>query len=152
MRVRPRYCARRKGGAFVEFALSFSVLFALFAGLFQAGYTLFSYNTLVNGVREGARYASLRPYDGDESFTAAVRNMVVYGNPQPSKNAEPIIRGLTPENVLLNVIANQGVPTSVTVSVHNYPIHAIFATMVLDRRPSATFAYTGIVMPSVEIK
>jgi hypothetical protein len=128
------------------------VLFALFAGMFQAGYTLFSYNTLVNAVREGARYASLRPYDADESFSMAVRNMVVYGNPHPAKDAEPIIRGLTPDNVRINVVANQGVPKSVTVSVHNYPIYAIFASMLMDGRPSATFAYTGIMMPSVENK
>ena len=65
----------------IEFALSFFLIFGFFAGTFQFGYMFYAYNTLVNAVRDGARYASLKPYDSasatpSSGFQTAVQNQV----------------------------------------------------------------------------
>ena len=54
---------RRAGNTFVEFVLSFFLLFTVWGGIFQFGYAFFTYNSLVNAVHSGARFASLQPYD-----------------------------------------------------------------------------------------
>ena len=51
----------RGGSALIEFAGSLLLLGTVFAGVFQIGYTFFAYNTLVNAVRAGARYAAFNP-------------------------------------------------------------------------------------------
>src|SRR5712692_11430041 len=75
-----------RGNAMIEFAIGAGVLTSIFAGTFQFGYTFYQYNLLKNAVGDGARYASLRPYDSSTStpsstFQQAVQNMVVYGDP-----------------------------------------------------------------------
>lgn len=132
---------RSRGSALIEFAASLIVLAGMFAGIFQVGYTLFTYNTLVNAVRSGARYASLRagaPSASDPEFAKAVRNLVVYGDPAPAEGAKPTVRGLAAENVEL-ILG----PSTATVSVRGLEIDALFAKVKLDGRPAVTFPITG---------
>src|SRR5579864_4082507 len=143
---------KQKGSVFVEFALSFLVLFSIFTGAFEFGYAFYAYNTLVNAVREGARYASLKPYDSGSStpsgaFNTAVQNMVVYANPNPSYGAAPILRGLSTSNVNLTVLTNGSAPTQMTVSISNFSLDAVFGTINLNGNPSVTFPYLGIPTP-----
>ena len=56
MNARPA-SKRERGNALIEFALSFFLLFAMFAGIFQFAYSFYVYNALVTAVREGARRA-----------------------------------------------------------------------------------------------
>ena len=140
-----RRCAQR-GSTMIEFALSAFLLFTFFSGVFQLGYTFYAYNTLVNAVRDGARYASLKPVDlgsapagGD--FLRAVQNQVVYGSPAPPPGAPPVLNGLTTGNVSLIVA-----PKSVTVSITDFHINAVFSTLALNGRPSAAYPYTGTVV------
>ena len=107
-----------RGSVFIEFALTFLLLVVIVSGTFEFGYAFFAYNTLINAVREGSRYASLRPYDSATStpttaFDAAVKNFVVYGN--PAGGSTPILRGLSTSHVQLSVVAQGGVPGQVTV-------------------------------------
>ncbi|HXA68296.1 MAG TPA: TadE/TadG family type IV pilus assembly protein [Bryobacteraceae bacterium] len=144
--------AGQRGSVLIEFALSFLVLFAIFTGAFEFGYAFYAYNTLENAVREGARYASMKPYDSATStpandFNTAVQNMVVYSNPSPANNATPILRGLSTSNVNLSVSANGGSPTQMTVSISNFSIDAVFGTVVLNGNPSVSFPYLGIPTP-----
>jgi Flp pilus assembly protein TadG len=152
MRRPPTRKARQKGSVFIEFALSFLVLFSIFTGAFEFGYAFYAYNTLVNAVREGARYASLKPYDSASStpstaFNTAVQNMVVYANPSPANGASPILRGLSTSNVHLTVLANGGAPTQMSVSISNFSLDAVFGTISLNGNPSVTFPYLGIPTP-----
>src|SRR5207245_9985969 len=68
---------------------SFRLLLALHSFPTRRSSDLFYvYNTLVIAVREGARYASIKPYDSTtttptSAFQNAVRNMVVYGDQNP---------------------------------------------------------------------
>ena len=143
---------KQKGSVFVEFALSFLVLFSIFTGAFEFGYAFYAYNTLVNAVREGARYASLKPYDSSSStpsnsFKTAVKNMVVYANPSPSGGATPILRGLSTSNVNLTVLTNGSAPLQVTVSISGFSLDAVFGTINLNGNPSVSFPYLGIPTP-----
>ena len=137
---------RRRGNVTIEFALSFGFLVALFTGCFQFGYAYYVYNSLENAVRAAARFASLRTYDSasatpSAAFTAAVRNMAVYGN--PAGGGQPLARGLAPGNIVLAVTMDRNVPQRVTVSITNYSVDAVFRTLTFNGKPSATFPYLG---------
>jgi Flp pilus assembly protein TadG len=152
MKRLPMKKGSQKGSVFIEFALSFLVLFSIFTGTFEFGYAFYAYNTLVNAVREGARYASLKPYDSASStpsagFNTAVQNMVVYANPSPSNGATPILHGLSTSNVNLTVLANGSAPLQMTVSISNFSLDAVFGTITLNGNPSVSFPYLGIPTP-----
>jgi Flp pilus assembly protein TadG len=155
-RSRPR--SRESGSVFVEFACSFLMLTTMFTGLYQFGYTFYAYNELVSAVRAGARYASLKPYDSTTStptdaFKTAVKNVVVYGDPNPPDGATPIVRGLATTNVQLTTAGTGGAgatifaPSSMTVSITGYQINSVFSSMAMSGRPLATYPYTGILTP-----
>jgi Flp pilus assembly protein TadG len=136
----------RKGNAIIEFALSAAVLFPMLAGTFELGYGMFSYNRLQQAVRAGGRYASLRSYDSVTStptnaFLTAVRNVVIYGDPEGGTT--PVVNGLTPEHVTLNVALNGGVPATMTVAITGFEIKTIFTNVQLTNKPAAAFAYGG---------
>lgn len=120
------------GSVMLEFALAFMMLFGFFAGIFQFGYTFYAYNTLVNAVRQGARYASGRPHDA--GFENAVQNQVVYGNPSPPAGAKPMLDGLTTGNVAVRFTS-----TEVTVAITKFQINAVFSTITLSDRPKISF-------------
>jgi len=161
-RFRPQPGSRRRGSVMVEFALSFTTLFAVFASMFQFGYAFYNYNRLVNAVKTGARYAANKPYSSTNTvptlaFLQDVRNMVVYGMPHPPEGTAPIVAGLTPDKVQLS-ITGKGAGTAfnpnamtppdlMTVSITSFPIRALFMTTTLNNRPRATFPYTGILTP-----
>ncbi len=131
----------RTGSALIEFAAALILLSGMFAGIFQVGYTLFTYSSLVNAVRAGARYASLQGSNStgaDPEFSKSVVNMVIYGDPRPAAGAKPVVRGLAPDNVEL-VLGS----SAATVSVRDFEIDAIFTKVKLVGRPTVTFPYTG---------
>jgi Flp pilus assembly protein TadG len=126
---------RQTGSALIEFAMSLILLSALFTGIFQVGYTYYGYQRLVNSVRAGARYASLRPGAvTDAGFAEAVRNLVVYSDPVPAENSKAILAGLTPENV--DVVVQDKIAT---VSIHGFVLDSLFSKVRLDGRPTVTF-------------
>jgi hypothetical protein len=130
----------RGGTALIEFAGALVLLSTMFAGIFQVSYTFFTYSTLVNAVRTGARYASLRSLEAraaDPEFAKTVADMVVYGEPRPAPGMRPVVRGLAVENVGL-VLG----PASATVSVRDFEIDAVFTKIRLAGRPTVTFPLT----------
>ena len=125
----------RAGSALIEFAGSLIVLTAVFVGVFEIGYAFFSYATLVNAVRAGARYSALKHGAvADPEAANAIRNLVVYGDPKPTEHAQPVVRGLSTENV---EIVNG--PDTSTVSLRGFEVDALFAKLKLDGRPTVTF-------------
>lgn len=136
----------RRGNSAIEFAVSFSLLFSVFTGTFQFGYTFFLYNRLESAVRDGARYASMRAYDSSTSnpsaaFQAAVKNTVVYGN--SAGGGQPVVPGLATGHVKLDVTMVNGVPDQVAVSLNGYRLDALFTAFNLSGRPAAAFPYLG---------
>jgi hypothetical protein len=131
----------RRGTALLEYAGSLLVISAAFSGMFQLGYSAYSYNRLVNAVRDGARYASLQPYGSsntDPGFARAVRELVVYGDPKPGTSAKPVVPGLTEQNVEL--IAGD---RTMTVTIRNFQIDGLFSKLNVDGRPTVTFPCTN---------
>jgi Flp pilus assembly protein TadG len=141
----------RAGTAIIEFALGSGVLFAMFTGTFEFGYTFLQYNRLQSAVAQGARFASLIPYDSatiapSTAFLAAVHNMTLYGS--PTAGTSPVVRGLTTGNVSLTVTFKNGVPSAMTVAISGYIIDSVFRKTTLSNKPRVTYAYQGIWTPS----
>jgi hypothetical protein len=130
----------QSGSALIEFAGSLILLAVMFAGIFEIGYSFYTYGTLVTAVRAGARYAALQSHGpgSDPEVAKAVRNLVVYGDPAPGDRAQPLVPGLTPNDVELITS-----PDASTVSLHGFQIDALFTKVRLDGRPTVTFPVTG---------
>jgi Flp pilus assembly protein TadG len=140
----------RAGNIMLEFALGSGLLVAAFGGTFGFGYTFYQYNSLANAVNDGARYASLRPYNSTNTtpkadFLLAVQNMVVYGN--PAGGTVPVVPGLTTSKVQLKPVFTGGVPTGMTVYINGYQIDGMFAKNTLNNKPQVTYPYIGIYSP-----
>jgi Flp pilus assembly protein TadG len=138
-----------RGNAIIEFAIGATVLVMVFTGVFQFGYAFYVYNNLLAAVDNGAKYAAMRTYDSNSAtpssaFLAAVMNMVVYG--QSTTGVKPIAPGLQISNVSLAVTFDNTVPTSVQVSLNNYPLNAVFTTFTLSK-PVVTYPYMGTYAP-----
>ncbi len=143
----------QRGHAMLELAICAGVLVMFLSGIFQFGYTLYLYNRLVTVVGNGARYAAQRTYRAAsqrdiERGNAAIRNMVVYGDPQPTPESQPILPHLDPHQVEVNwVKADDGVPSAVDLTVRNYTVDAVFRSFSFDGRPSIEFPYVGRYAP-----
>ncbi len=108
------------GSAIIEFALAFPAIVMMMGTLFQFGYGFMTYNTLQGAIRGGARYASIADFDAPSGtdFVANVKNVVVYGIPNPDSDP-PVVRGLTTSHVIVDS-SNQdgsGIPITVSVSI-----------------------------------
>ena len=141
------------GHAMLELAICAGVLLTFLAGIFQFGYTFYLYNRLVTVVGNGARYAAQRTYHGAsaqdiERGNAAIRNMVVYGDPQPTPESLPMLPNLAVRQVEVSwVKAGDGVPSAVDLTVRNYSVGAVFHSFSFDGRPSVEFPYVGRYAP-----
>jgi Flp pilus assembly protein TadG len=124
------------GNALIEFAGSLIVLSAMFAGIFEIGYSFYTYSTLVDSVRAGARYAALQPRGAgaDPRTAQAVRNLVVYGDPAPGDGTKPLVSGLTTDKVELVNDSDAS-----TVTLRGFAVDALFMKVKLDGRPTMTF-------------
>ena len=144
----------------VEFALASLILIPTFIGTFQFGYTFYVYNLLSTQVRAGARYASTRTFRCKTSasitnFKTAVKNMVMYGDPNPGGSPTLIEPGLTAPQVVVDIkdaggvsiTDNTRVPAYVIVST-NYSIDAGVATVNFTGKPRLQFPYMGQWAPS----
>lgn len=144
---------RRSGHALVEFAIGASLFATLMTGAFQVGYKLYVYENLLSAVRAGARYGAISPYTAGvatvdsspaSTFTTRVRNVTVYGNPVGAANgAAPVVPGLQPQHVLVNVAFQNAMPATVTVTIHQFALDAIFGSWTANQKPAATFTYMG---------
>jgi Flp pilus assembly protein TadG len=139
----------QSGNAMIEFAIAAGMLVAVFTGIFEFGYAFYLYNNLVAAVDNGARYAAYRTYDSDtttptSSFSTAVKNMVVYG--QPTAGTKAVVPGLAATNVVLTPIFTNSVPTGMRVNVSGYSLNAVFKTFTLNK-PVATYPYMGVYAP-----
>jgi Flp pilus assembly protein TadG len=128
------------GSALIEFAGSLILLAVMFAGIFEIGYSFYTYGELMAAVRAGARYAALQPRGAgaDPVVAKAVRNLVVYGDPTPDGRTKPVVPGLTTDRVELINSADAS-----TVSVRGFELDALFMKLKLDGRPTVTFPVTS---------
>ena len=142
-----------RGHAMLELAISASVMVTCLVGTFQFGYTFYVYNQLVTAVGNGGRYAAMRTYRGAsdqdvELGNRAIRNMVVYGDPEPGPEAAPAVVKLKPEQVEVRWIMpeksdEKGAPAAVNISIHGYTVDAVFKTFTFSGKPAVEFPFVG---------
>lgn len=145
---------RRRGNAFIEFALAAGLLLPVMMGTFQFGYTFYTYNLLQSAVSNGGRYAAYRTYRSlagqtdVNKFRLAVQNMTVYGSPSPASNSVPVVKGLKPADidVLFTLTATQ-IPTTVTVRVKSYTVNGVFGKYTFNGYPTFTVPFLGRYAP-----
>jgi len=115
-----------RGQSLVEMALvSLLFLFLLF-GILEFGRALWTYNTIVNGTRAGARWGVVNlANDGDATNKDRVRNIVIYGYPDIASGAK-LVPGLTPAMITVSVVpldtdsGGSAINQKVSVSVSGY--------------------------------
>jgi Flp pilus assembly protein TadG len=136
-----------RGNALLEFALGFAVLWALFSGLYQFGYSFYVYNALMTSVANAAQLAAKMNYDTGtpSTYTDAVTNMVIYGTTTPANGANPIVPSLSSSNVNLNLNLQSSVPTNITVSIKSFKVDCLFTSFTFDGKPRATTVYMGTI-------
>jgi hypothetical protein len=103
-----------RGSTLLEFAIGASVFCVAMFGVVEYGRVMWTHNALGDAARRGARYA-VNHAAGD---VAAVKNVVVYGNPEGG--GQPVVANLTPANVQVqysNFGLNAG---TVSVSITGY--------------------------------
>jgi Flp pilus assembly protein TadG len=119
------FCRQERGSQLVELALVLPVLLILMGTAAEFGRFYYTYSTLENAVRAGARHAAkwrvTEPWEFPETS-----NMVVYGD-FSDQSKGPILPGLTTANV--QITANGPSANnidSVTVKIINYQYQPIF--------------------------
>jgi Flp pilus assembly protein TadG len=110
-----------QGATLLEFAIVASMFFTAMFGVLEFGRLLFTHNALRDAARRGARYAVVRK--NDAAGVAAVKNMVVYGDPNANPaTATPVAPGMTASNVQVDYVNFNGIQLSAraSVSIINY--------------------------------
>ncbi len=120
-----RFSNEERGTQLLELAIALPVLLVLLAGLTEFARFYYTYTTLTNAVRGGARHAS--KWEKNSSWTVPeTQRMVVYGDFSNTSNG-PILPGLTMNHVA--VIPNGPSVNnidSVTVKINGYNYQPLF--------------------------
>ena len=113
-----------KGQALVEFAMVALLFFTLVFGIIEFGRALWTWNTIVQATRAGARYAAVEIPTSDDT---PIMKVVVYNDPNATTSSTPVVSGLTEANVRVRYLNNNGtvatnktVADLIEVSVVNY--------------------------------
>ncbi len=128
----------RRGQAMVELALALPIFFLIIFGLIDLGRAVYTYNTLSEGAREGARYGSVQARafndttrDGVEAHVVdmleAVRNPTVTASCTP---AGTLGIGCTVDDILV-------VEAEADISMITPIIGQIIGTLHLEARSEA---------------
>jgi Flp pilus assembly protein TadG len=135
---------QKSGNAVVEFAVGFTMLWLMFTGVYQFGYTLYLYENLRNAITDGAAFAARNDFNASapDTFAAQVKNMVVYGSPAGGTTA--LVPNLTTSMVSVTWTSDSaGVTQTITVSISSYSASALFNSFVFRNKPSCTVKYMG---------
>jgi Flp pilus assembly protein TadG len=98
----------QRGQTLVEFALAVMLFLTLLFGIIEFGRALWSWNTIVQATRAGARFA----VTSDPTNDTAIKNWVVYHN--AAGTGDPVLNGLATNNVNVSFLANDGTDMSAT--------------------------------------
>src|SRR5713101_8540947 len=105
-----------RGSALLEFAIGATVFLTVMFAVLEFGRALWVHNALTDAARRGARYAVIHAATDADS----VKNVVVYGDPNPANGTQPVVNNLTTANVVVTY-SNFGLESgTVSVSITNY--------------------------------
>ncbi len=120
-----RFGKEERGTQIIELAIALPIMLTLFAALTEFARFYYTYTTLTNAVRGGARHAC--KWEKNSSWTVPeTQRMVVYGDFSNTSNG-PILPGLTTNHV---VVVSNGPSAnnidSVTVKINGYNYQPLF--------------------------
>jgi hypothetical protein len=114
-----RFVSDDRGIQLVEFAIALPVMVMLLGGIAEFGRFFYTYTTLTNAVRAGARHACKWERNASWTFPETSK-MVVYGDYSNTSNG-PILPGLSTSNVVVQANGPSAYKIdSVTVKIVNY--------------------------------
>jgi Flp pilus assembly protein TadG len=113
-----------KGQTLVEFAMVTLLFLTLVFGIIEFGRALWTWNTIVQATRAGARYAAVEIPTTDDT---QIKKVVAYNDPNASTSSTPVVPGLTEANVTVlylnndgTVAANKSLADLIEISVIDY--------------------------------
>ena len=120
-----------RGQSLVEMALAVMLFLTLLFSIIEFGRALWTYNSIVQSTRAGARWAVVNVgSNGDTTNIDRTKNMVVYGSPDVSTGI-PTVPGLDKSMVNVSIVTldsdSNGVAINqkVSVSVNGYQFQFI---------------------------
>ena len=121
-------CQRRKregerGAALVEFSIGAVVFLTAIFAVLEFGILLWTHNALTLAARRGARYA-VNQTKSDEDIER-VKNVVIYGEPDPASTVKPLVNGLTVDNVKVEHPGFGLGEGTVVVRIENYDFNFV---------------------------
>jgi Flp pilus assembly protein TadG len=124
----------QKGATMVEFAIIALLFFMLLFSAIEVARWMFTWNTLVEATRRGARIATVCPFNDNY-----IKVATVFGEPSQPDSAQtsPVLNGLSTNNVSINYY---------TVN----PLNATTGTMTLDQNPGINKANIRFVEVSIK--
>jgi len=96
---------RAEGQTLVEFAFVAMLFLLLLFGIIEFSRALWTWNTIVQATRAGARYAVVEAPTGDD---AQIIKFVVYYDPNGTTSSQPVVPGLSESNVSVQYLMNDG--------------------------------------------
>src|SRR3989440_8082375 len=127
-----------RGSTLVEFAIGATVFLTILFAVLEFGRALWVHNALADAARRGARYAVVHP----ATDSAAVRNVVVYGDPAGGSN--PLVDNLTTTNVNVSYSGFGLSGGTATVSITNYQFQFVIPIVSTSiQMPSYSTTLTG---------
>ncbi len=118
MRPTTKRSKRQRGSVIVETALISLIFFCMLIGILDFGQFLFIHNTLSERAREAVRWATVN----DPTNTAAIQNMVLYGQTTggTGANTDSGIFNVLRSNVSVTTTGSATQDYEVVVRVHDY--------------------------------
>jgi Flp pilus assembly protein TadG len=114
-----RLSSASRGQSLVETTLVLAAFIGLVAGIVGVGQMLFARQSMAERVHDAARWGAMHPYD-----PRAIRNLVLYGTPAPTRDARPFL-ALTSEAVEVGNPGCPGVDCRVSVAVSGQGVRSV---------------------------
>ncbi len=129
-----------RGSTLLEFAIGATVFLSVMFAVLEFGRALWVHNALTDAARRGARYAVIHAATDADS----VKNVVVYGDPNPANGTQPVVNNLTTDNVIVTY-SNFGLEAgTVSVSITNYQFQFVVPLIgTTIQMPAYTTTLTG---------
>ena len=124
IRIVKKLRARQRGAVLVEMALVTPILLVLLLATADLSRAFIDHNILTKSVRNGARYAAAKAFQGTTgvinvtAIADQTKNLVLYGSTTPPGGAPPVLPGLTLTNItVVQVAGTDDVQVSATYAL-----------------------------------